>query len=57
MNKVDSTIFTFDVKVNMTEDGLVPTVDLYNSAVDIGVREASALEQALTDSVRDWLGR
>lgn len=57
MTAVENRIFAFRVAINMTEEGLVPEVDLYDSAVDIGVREAEALEQALKDATKDWLER
>lgn len=55
MTTIDNRIFAFRVAINMTEEGLAPEVDLYDSAVDISVREAEALEQALKDAAKDWL--
>lgn len=52
----NNSVFKFNVGVMMTENGLVPKVDLYDSAVDLGIREAEALENAMVDCVRDWLG-
>lgn len=52
---MDNQLFSFDVKVEMTEEGLKPHVNLYDSAVDIGINEGRALEQAVCDYVKDWL--
>lgn len=55
MPTVDNRIFAFRVVIDMTEEGLVPKVRLYDSAVDIGVHEAEALEEAMRNAVKDWL--
>lgn len=55
MTTVENRIFAFRVAINMTEEGLVPEVDLYDSAVDIGPKETEALEQALKDAAKNWL--
>lgn len=49
-------IFKFDVTIEMTDRGLKPKVNLYDSAVDIGVNEGRALEQSITDCVGNWFG-
>lgn len=55
MTAVENRIFAFRVAINMTENGLVPEVSLYDSAVDIGPREIEALENALKDAAKNWL--